>query len=350
MYRPGKILQFGGNSNRAITIDINGASPVVTTTLPNMSSQRQWVTATVLADGRVLATGGSSADNQLTNVNNSAEVWDPNPVPNGTWRVGPNGLRARLYHSIALLLPDATVLVGGGGAPGPLVNRHVEIYRPSYLYDGGGNLAPRPVIQDVPDVIALGQTFSFGVGAADIRRVTLVKTGTVTHSVNMDQRFIELSFTSSAGTLFVQPPATSGNRTSRLLPAVRVRPERRTVIGQDRPHQHQRCGQYPSGCPRGGDGDRREFEPDQPELGRGHRQRWRDGLPGRALRWCRVYYVCERHDSDGDDVQQHRSCRIDDISLSRPGDGCRRELRAIHRHREGNDAGGFASAPDVDSA
>ena len=42
------------------------------------------------------------------------------------------------------------------------------------------------------------------VGSADIRRLTFVKTGSVTHSVNMDQRFIELPFTASSGTLFVQ--------------------------------------------------------------------------------------------------------------------------------------------------
>ncbi len=42
MFRPGKILQMGGNSNGAIVIDINGATPVVTPTQP-MSSQRQWV-------------------------------------------------------------------------------------------------------------------------------------------------------------------------------------------------------------------------------------------------------------------------------------------------------------------
>ncbi len=62
MFRPGRILQMGGASSAALVIDINGATPVVTAT-QSMSSQRQWVSATVLPDGRVLATGGSAVDN-----------------------------------------------------------------------------------------------------------------------------------------------------------------------------------------------------------------------------------------------------------------------------------------------
>ena len=116
MFRPGRILQFGGNSNGAIVIDITGASPVVTPT-QSMSSQRQWVNGTLLADGKVLATGGSQVDNQLTGVNNIAEIWDPQT---GAWSQGYAGAVARLYHSNALLLPDASVLVAGGGRPGPL--------------------------------------------------------------------------------------------------------------------------------------------------------------------------------------------------------------------------------------
>jgi hypothetical protein len=81
-----------------------------------MSSQRQWVSATVLADGRVLATGGSLQDNVLNGVNNKAEVWDP---ATGIWTGGPEGQRPRMYHSGALLLTDASVLVLGGGAPVP---------------------------------------------------------------------------------------------------------------------------------------------------------------------------------------------------------------------------------------
>ncbi len=200
---------MGGNSNSSIVIDITSGTPVQK--FPNvMSSRRQWVSATVLADGRVLATGGSAEDNVLNDVNNSAEIWDPNAGTNGQWTVGPSGLRPRLYHSTALLLPDASVLVAGGGAPGPLVNLNAEIYQPSYLFDASDQLATRPVIASAPDTLQIGQNFQIQVGSVDARRVTLVKTGSVTHSVNMDQRFLELSFTASSGTLFVQAPTSAG--------------------------------------------------------------------------------------------------------------------------------------------
>ena len=92
----------------------------------------------MLPNGQVLATGGSEVENQLTNVNNSAEIWNPST---GHWHVGTSGVKARLYHSSALLLPDATVLVAGGGAPGPQVNTNAEIYYPPYLFDATGALA-----------------------------------------------------------------------------------------------------------------------------------------------------------------------------------------------------------------
>ena len=103
MFQPGKILQFGGNSNAAIVIDITGPTPKYTATR-SMSTQRYWVSATVLADGRVLATGGSGWANVLWEVNNTAEIWDP---ATGQWTLDATGVKARLYHSTALLLPDA---------------------------------------------------------------------------------------------------------------------------------------------------------------------------------------------------------------------------------------------------
>src|SRR5918992_3723402 len=126
-----------------------------------MSSQRRLSPATLLAAGPVVATGGSAVWNQMTGVNTAAEIWSP---ATGTWTLGAAGARARLYHSTALLLPDATVLVAGGGAPGPLTNLNVEIYYPPYLFRDNGTLAARPLIELAPALLRIGQGFALEVG------------------------------------------------------------------------------------------------------------------------------------------------------------------------------------------
>jgi YVTN family beta-propeller protein len=208
MFQPGRILQFGGNSNGALVIDITSGAPVVTPT-GSLSSRRRLVNATILANGKVLATGGSSVWNVLTNVNNSAEIWDPKT---GAWTVGASGDRARLYHSTAMLMPDASVLVAGGGAPGPQNNTNFEVYYPPYLYDASGAFAPRPAIRSAPSVIDIGQTFSIDfVSSQSIGRVVMIKTTAVTHGFNMEQRFNELTFTASGNRLMVQSPTRAAN-------------------------------------------------------------------------------------------------------------------------------------------
>ncbi len=206
MFQPGRILQMGGASSAAIIIDINGVQPVVTTT-QSMASQRQWVSATVLPDGRVLGTGGSAVENQLNGVSNVAELWNP---ATGTWTQGTAGVNARLYHSFGLLLPDATVLVGGGGAPGPLKNLNAEIYYPPYLFDASGQRATRPLIVSAPDTVVAGDRFQVGYSGAGVSRVAFIKTGSTTHSVNMDQRYLSLPYTANGALLDVQLPSRAG--------------------------------------------------------------------------------------------------------------------------------------------
>jgi hypothetical protein len=208
MFRPGMILQFGGNSNGAIVIDVRGAKPVVSATQP-MSSQRRFVNGTLLADGQVLATGGSAVSNTLEGLNNSAEIWNPKT---GKWTVGASGVKARLYHSNAVLLPDATVLVGGGGTPGPQTNLNVELYYPPYLFTANGHLAARPVISAAPTVLNIGQTFILrSSGSKPVARVVMVRNGSTTHSFNMGQRFVELKVTAFGGQLLVQAPALAAD-------------------------------------------------------------------------------------------------------------------------------------------
>ena len=174
-----------------------------------MSSQRRLVNAAVLPDGKVLATGGSQVNNELTGVNNSAEIWDPTT---GIWTRGPDGQRPRLYHSMSMLLPDARVLVGGGGAPGPVANMNMEVYLPPYLYDSTGARAVQPRLTSAPAQIDIGETFFVEfTDAADISRVTMVKTASVTHSWNMEQRFVELTFVRDGSRLRMQAPTTAAD-------------------------------------------------------------------------------------------------------------------------------------------
>ena len=208
MFRPGRILQFGGRSNGARVIDITGAAPTVTSTQA-LSSQRRHVLATILADGKVVAIGGSEVKNEMTGVNYSAEIWNPST---GQWTRGANGNRARLYHSTALLLPDASVMVAGGGSPGPQSNDNIEIYYPPYLFGGSGGWAARPSIDSAPTNVDIGQIFAVDLnGSQSIQRVTLVKTGSVTHGVNLDQRFVELTFQQSGNRLTVHAPTRAAD-------------------------------------------------------------------------------------------------------------------------------------------
>jgi len=73
---------------------------------------------------------------------------------------GSTGALARMYHSTALLMADGSVLVMGGGAPGPLNNTNFEVYYPPYLFTAAGTLAPRPVITNAPATLDIGRTFA----------------------------------------------------------------------------------------------------------------------------------------------------------------------------------------------
>ena len=151
MFAPGRILQFGGNSNSAAVIDIR-AGPRLSRSRSMSSSAG--CTATILADGKVLATGGSTVSNEMIGVNYKAEIWNPTT---GQWTTarGSRGAPLSLDRTAAARCHRAGA---GGGEPGPQFNDNVEIYYPPYLYDGSGGWAIRPVIDSAPH-IDIGETF-----------------------------------------------------------------------------------------------------------------------------------------------------------------------------------------------
>jgi hypothetical protein len=217
MYDVGKILVAGGgpSTKTAEVINLNGAKPTVTPT-GSMAYGRRQNNLTVLADGTVLVTGGNSSGAPLIDLNAgvyAAELWNP---ATGQWSTLSSMQVTRQYHSTALLLPDGRVLSAGGGLCGVCdsvgyLNKNAEIFSPPYLFakDGSGSLAPRPTITAVPRTVTDGSQFSVTTpDAASITKVALVKLGAVTHSNNMDQRYVPLSFTPATGTLTVTVPTS----------------------------------------------------------------------------------------------------------------------------------------------
>ncbi|PKH39018.1 hypothetical protein CXG46_14940 [Nocardioides alpinus] len=219
MYRPGKILQVGGGTwsngggpagaRAGINVDITGgtANPVVTATDP-MKYARHWATSTVMPDGNVIVTGGSRANNDLGGYVTNAEIWDPTKPSGQQWtEVKVPYEHSRLYHSIALLLPDGRIMIGGGGAPGPHNYTDVEYYSPAYLFDGDV-AATRPQISNVPKKVGYNGTFNV-TSNSPVDRVTLVRNGSVTHGFNNDQNFQDLNYTQSGNTVTITSPTNA---------------------------------------------------------------------------------------------------------------------------------------------
>lgn len=188
MYAPGKVLSLR-NDRKVVTVDIDAQVPTVRSTA-SVDQLRFHANATVLADGKVFVNGGSTKINEAIGVAYASRLWSPS---SGAWSAGAAAKMMRLYHSVSLLLPDGTVLTGGGGAPGPQANLNAEIYYPPYLYrkDWSGRPAARPLILSAPDYLAWGARFDVRADST-ISRMTLVRTGSVTHAHNFDQRFFDL--------------------------------------------------------------------------------------------------------------------------------------------------------------
>ncbi len=207
MYDDGKVLIAGGGppTNTAEVIDLRAPTPRWRS-VGQMAFARRQMNITLLPDGKVLATGGTSGGSFNNAVGSvfAAEMWDP---ATEQWSTMASMRVRRIYHSTALLLPDGRVLSAGGGMPtggsGDTNHPDAEIYSPPYLFKG-----PRPTITFSPTNVNYGWPFFVGTpDSAGITKVTWVRLSSVTHSFNQDQRINRLSFTQTAGGLRITPPS-----------------------------------------------------------------------------------------------------------------------------------------------
>jgi hypothetical protein len=157
---------------------------------------------TLLPDGRVLASGGTSASgfSNPAGAVHALEVWDPT----GRWTTWASNAVTRVYHSGMVLLPDGRLVSAGSGDGSGLPDEeNAEIFEPPYLFNG-----PRPRITSVPGQITIGSTVDLdSPDAASITMVSLLRLNSTTHSHDMNQRYVGVSFTRSGTTLSLQMPS-----------------------------------------------------------------------------------------------------------------------------------------------
>ncbi len=185
-------------------IDLKAAIPQFHPAAP-MNLPRTHVNAVLLPDRTVLATGGALAREKRITPTLQPEIYDP---ATNTWTLGASSKIPRLYHSVALLLPDGRVVAASGN---PAQGTHVEwgkdpvneemrldVYSPPYLFKGA-----RPVIAAVPEEWHYGQAVDISSPqAGGIRWAHLIKNCVTTHSFDTGQRLVDLPISAQgAGTV-----------------------------------------------------------------------------------------------------------------------------------------------------
>ena len=203
MYAPGKIIYVGGGDppkSSAEVIDLNQAAPAWRVVAP-MSFARRQMNATLLADGQVLVTNGTSGPgfNDESSPVRYAELWNPTTE---RWTTLSAEAEGRMYHSTTILLPDGRVLSSGSGdGSGATNHRTAQIFTPPYLFKPDGTLADRPTISSAPARLSYRQSFTVETpDAGSIVRATLIRLSSVTHAFNESQLIYPLELTPAGAT------------------------------------------------------------------------------------------------------------------------------------------------------
>jgi hypothetical protein len=212
-YRP-RVLLTGGS--QPIVVDVGAASPKWRPTAARTlagSPRRIHGSAVLLPTGDVFVCGGvkaAGADSDTKGVK-KAELYRPTT---NRWHTLQPATVVRNYHSVALLMPDGRVWTAGSNHNGsqsfskPNVDNRelrIELYEPGYVGQS------RPKILDAATTITCGKPFMLDTTQAQsIRRVALVRAGSVTHGFNSDQRYVVCRFERSGPhRLEVSAPPTS---------------------------------------------------------------------------------------------------------------------------------------------
>ena len=211
-YANGSVLQAGGGLDSAMerSIDVFEISSS-SWFHGDLGLRRRFPATVLLPDGKVMVVSGYDA----TNVNpllRNAHYLDLRPPTSLTTGLAASG-EVRGYHNVALLLPDGRVLVAGGRSRGS-DPADPEDEKPNlrYLYPPYltplASPPPRPAIVAAPQTIGYGSSFTVEVAGGPVSEVVLMGLGSMTHAIDMNQRYVQLAATpQGAGSVQVTGPA-----------------------------------------------------------------------------------------------------------------------------------------------
>ena len=196
------------------TVQLDQPNPGYQLAMP-LSLPRIHLNAVLLPDRTVFVSGGAIVHEETgipPIARLQSEIYHP---ATDTWTPGSVASVIRMYHSVALLMPDGRVLTASGNPPPygsrpewqppqPNEEMRIEIYSPPYVFGSA-----RPTIGQVATEWNYGQAVDIATpDAGGIMWAELVRYGVTTHAFDNSQRLVDLPITARpAGGLAVNAPA-----------------------------------------------------------------------------------------------------------------------------------------------
>jgi galactose oxidase-like protein len=190
-----QVVMVAGGLNEVQTVTANewldGNNPAAGwRPFPPWLQPRRNSNTVILPDGKLLTIGGNRGVDNYADPLLETEMYSTDPtVTSGQWQtMAPHSIQAA-YHSSAILLPDATVLLSQDDmdrSAAAAAQHKAQVYSPPYLFKGA-----RPQINAAPGSVSRGQSFDIATDR-NVASAVLVAPGATTHANDMHQRAIRL--------------------------------------------------------------------------------------------------------------------------------------------------------------
>jgi Domain of unknown function (DUF1929) len=190
-----QVVMVAGGLNEVQTITANewldATNPAAGwRSFPQWLQPRRNSNTVILPDGKLLTIGGNRGVNSYDDPLLETELYSSDPtVTSGQWQtMAPHSIQAA-YHSSAILLPDATVLLSQDDmdhSAAAAAQHKAQVYSPPYLFKGA-----RPQISTAPASVNRGQSFDVATDR-NVASAVLIAPGAATHGNDMHQQAIRL--------------------------------------------------------------------------------------------------------------------------------------------------------------